>query len=119
MDPKFAEHFAADWIDAWNAHDLDRILSHYGENFEMSSPVIAQMAVEPSGVLRGKPAVGAYWKKALALIPDLRFELLSVLVGVGSITLYYKGAKGRLAAEVFQFDQNQKVVRASAYYVAG
>ena len=116
MDKAFAEHFATDWIAAWNAHDLERILSHYAEDFEMSSPVIIQVAGEPSGTLRGKAAVGAYWKKALGLIPDLRFELLSVLAGVDSITLYYKGARGRLAAEVFHFGPDRTVVRAFAHY---
>ena len=84
----------------------------------MSSPVIVQITGDPSGTLRGKSTVGAYWKKALTLIPDLKFELLSVLIGVDSITLYYKGAKGRLAAEVFHFNENQKVVRAFAHYAA-
>ena len=116
IDQAFAEHFAADWVEAWNAHDLERILAHYGDDFEMSSPVIVQVAGEPSGKLRGKQAVGAYWRKALQLIPDLHFELLSVLVGVGSITLYYRGARGRLAAEVFHFGPDRKVVTAFAHY---
>ena len=116
MDPKVAEHFATDWIAAWNAHDLEKVLSHYTEDFEMSSPVIIQIADEPSGTLCGKPAVRAYWSKALQMIPDLKFELLSVLVGTGSITLYYKGAGGRLAAEVFHFGRDGKVTKAFAHY---
>ena len=116
MEQTFAEHFAADWTDSWNAHDLDRILSHYEDDFAMSSPLIVQMAGEPSGTLRGKSAVGAYWKKALTLIPDLKFELLSILIGVNSITLYYKGARGRLTAEVLHFGPNQKVTHAFAHY---
>ena len=118
IEKTYAEHFAADWIDSWNAHDLDRILSHYADDFEMTSPVIVQIAGEPSGTLRGKVAVGAYWRKALQLIPDLHFELVSVLVGVGSITLYYKGARGRLAAEVFHFGPANKVVKAFAHYAS-
>lgn len=116
MDHKFAESFAADWIASWNAHDLDRILSHYADGFEMSSPMIIQIANEPSGTLRGKSAVGAYWSQALQLIPDLHFELLSTLVGVNSITLYYKSANSRLAAEVFHFGSDHKVIRAFAHY---
>jgi ketosteroid isomerase-like protein len=116
MEPAFAHRFAADWIDAWNAHDLDRVLAHYQDDFEMSSPKIAQIAGEPSGTLRGKPAVRAYWQKALTLAPDLKFELLTVLAGVGSVTLYYKGKQGRLAAEVFHFSPNHKVARAFAHY---
>jgi hypothetical protein len=75
----------------------------------MSSPVITLVTGEPSGSRRGKAAVAAYWQKAMELVPDLQFELLSVLAGVNSITLYYKGARGRLAAEVFHFGPDRKV----------
>jgi len=115
MDKKFAEHFASDWIDSWNSHDLGRILSHYSDQFEMTSPVIVQVAGEPSGTLAGKDAVGAYWAKALQRLPELRFELLSTLLGVNSITLYYRGPRG-LAAEVFHFGPDKKVVKAYARY---
>jgi ketosteroid isomerase-like protein len=119
VDQQFAEHFASNWVAFWNAHDLERILSHYADDFEMSSPVIVQIANEPTGTLRGKAAVGAYWDKALQLIPDLKFELLTILVGVGSITLYYMGARSRLAAEVFHFGPDLKVTRAFAHYASG
>ncbi len=116
MDNTFAEHFANDWIDSWNSHDLQRILSHYADDFEMSSPKIIQLANEPTGTLRGKAAVGAYWAKALQLIPDLHFKLITTLIGVNSITLYYQGAQGHLAAEVFHFSQDRKVIKAFAHY---
>ena len=115
IDQEFAAHFAADWIAAWNSHDLERILAHYSDDFEMSSPVIVQIVGEPSGGLKGKVAVGAYWTKALELIPELHFELVTTLLGVDSITLYYKGARG-MAAEVFYFDSARQVVRACAHY---
>ena len=116
MNNAFAEHFANDWIASWNSHDLQRILSHYADDFEMTSPVIIQLANEANGMLRGKAAVGGYWAKALQLIPDLHFELITALVGVNSITLYYRGARGRLAAEVFHFNREQKVIKAFAHY---
>lgn len=115
LDKTFADHFAAEWINAWNSHDLDRVLSHYVDNFEMSSPIIVQVAGEPSGKLKGKKAVGAYWTSALKLVPNLHFELISTLVGAGSITLYYKGHRG-MAAEVFIFGPDRKVVEAFAHY---
>jgi len=116
VDEAFAKRFAAEWIQAWNFHDVERVLAHYADDFEMSSPYIIEIAGEPSGTLRGKAAVGAYWKKALELVPDLRFELVSVLAGVGSVVLYYKGARGRMVAEIFYFRPDWKVVRASAHY---
>jgi hypothetical protein len=116
MQNAFVEHFAADWIDSWNSHDLERVLSHYADDFEMSSPFIIQLAGEPSGTLRGKSAVAKYWRKALDLIPDLHFELISVLAGVTTITLLYKAAHGGLAAEVFHFDAEQRVTTSFAHY---
>ena len=116
MEKSFVDGFAADWISAWNARDLERVLSHYADDFEMSSPFIMQIAAEPSGTLHGKAAVRRYWAAALELLPDLHFELISVLVGVRSITLYYKGARDRPAAEVFHFGSDGKVTSAFAHY---
>jgi hypothetical protein len=116
LSREFAEGFAAEWIEAWNSHDLDRILSHYADDFVMSSPRIAVLAGEPSGTLQGRQAVGAYWKRALEQAPQLRFELLATFVGADSIVLHYQGARGP-AAEVFFFGQDGRVTRAAAHYV--
>ena len=116
MDSKFAADFAVEWIAAWNVHDLPRVLSHYTDDFEMTSPKIVQIAGEPSGRLAGKVAVGAYWTTALARIPDLHFELLAVTHGIDSVVLHYRGAGGQLAAEVFFFNSAGLVIRACANY---
>ena len=34
IEKNFAEEFARNWITAWNSHDLERILSHYSDQFE-------------------------------------------------------------------------------------
>ncbi|MGE0885959.1 MAG: nuclear transport factor 2 family protein [Blastocatellales bacterium] len=116
IENDFTEHFAADWIDSWNAHDLERILTHYTDDFEMTSPRIVDLGGEASGSLKGKEQVGAYWAKGLSLMPDLHFELISVLTGVSSITLYYKNHRGQFAAEVFHFNAEGKVEKAFAHY---
>jgi len=112
---QFAAAFAHEWIAAWNAHDLDRILGHYADDFEMASPVIAEIAQEPSGVLRGKGAIRSYWAQALARHPTLHFELVEALCGAQSVAILYRGHRG-LSAEVFWFDGNGRVVRAAAHY---
>lgn len=116
IDTEFAKKFANDWIAAWNNHDLERVLVHYADDFVMFSPNIIRIVNEPSGRLQGKTEVGRYWKKALQLIPDLRFELKSILVGIDSITLYYQSVHGRTAAEVFHFSPDHKVTKAYAHY---
>lgn len=115
MTREFAVRFAQEWIDAWNSHNLDLVLAHYSDDFEMSSPYIAQIAGEPSGVLKGKPAIAAYWAHALELMPHLHFELHSTLLGAESLVIYYRGARG-MAAEVLFFGSTGLVVKAAAHY---
>ena len=86
------------------------------DDFEMTSPVIIEVTGEPSGTLKGKEAVGAYWAKALELFPNLHFDLIATLVGVNTITLYYEGVRGP-SAEVLHFNQDGKVAKAYAHYV--
>jgi ketosteroid isomerase-like protein len=70
----FAADFARDWIDSWNAHDLDRILAHYTDDFEMTTPYIVSLMSVPSGTLKGKDKIRDYWTKALAGRPQLNFK---------------------------------------------
>lgn len=115
MDKEFADKFAREWVEAWNSRDLDRIMTHYAENFEMSSPVIKQIMNIESGTIKGKQEVRAYWEKALSLNPGLHFELITTYSGVSSVVIQYKGHRG-LSAEVLFFNSEGKVERASAHY---
>ncbi len=117
IDREFALEFTGEWISAWNSHDLDRILAHYADDFEMSSPYIVQLMDEASGTLKGKDAIRRYWTRALALPPPLKFELEQVYIGVDSITIQYRRAgTGRRAAEVLFFNEQRQVVRGVAHY---
>ena len=111
-----AHHFARAWVAAWNSHDLARVLEHYTDDVEMSSPFIERIAGEGRGVLKGKAAVGAYWARALERFPDLHFRLLGVHVGVGSLVIRYSSVGGITACETLEFTKEGKVHRASAHY---
>jgi ketosteroid isomerase-like protein len=83
-----ADRFATEWIDAWNAHDLDAIVAHYAEDFRLG----------------------------LEAYPDLHFELFTALPGASSIALHYRSVGGRLAIETMEVDADGLVVRAAAHY---
>ena len=38
-----AREFAREWIEAWNSHDLDTILSHYADGVVLTSPAAARL----------------------------------------------------------------------------
>lgn len=113
---EFATEFAREWVDAWNAHDLKRILSHYTDDFEMNSPVIVQRLGKADGRLVGKQAVGEYWNAALIAFPDLKFELKTTFIGPTSLTVLYIGASGGYVTETFIFNSSLLVEKAYANY---
>lgn len=115
LSPDAARQLAHNWIQGWNNHDLDAVLSYYTDDIEFSSPLIASIAGESSGVLWGKAAVRAYWERGLEQIPNLHFKLKEVLAGVDSVTVYYEGHRG-MAADVFIFNSSGKVKKALACY---
>jgi ketosteroid isomerase-like protein len=111
-----AKKFAQEWVDAWNSHDLDRILSHYGEDFEITTPMIkVAMGIE-TGTLKGKDKARQYWEAALKKVPDLHFELREVTQGVGSVAVYYRSVLGKMAVEVMFFDSDGRINKAIAHY---
>ncbi len=114
MTPEAAEAFAEEWIAAWNARDLPRILAHYAEDVHFRSPT-AQNLVE-NGVVEGKAALEHYWTRALALIEHLHFELLGVFTGHDSLTILYRNHNGAEAAETFLFNADGKVTHSVAAY---
>jgi hypothetical protein len=111
-----ARRFAAEWIEAWNAHDLDAIVGHYSDDVEFFSPVVVRLTGDSGGRLQGKEAVRSYFTRGLEAYPDLHFELLAVLVGIGSVVLSYRSIGGRLAAEVMELDGSGHVVRVLCHY---
>lgn len=108
--------FASEWIEAWNARDLERVLSHYSRDIEFSSPFIVEVVGEPLGRLQGKDAVQAYWTKALARLPALNFKVIDVSLGVNSIVINYEREDGRHASEWFEFGHDGKVLKSAAHY---
>ncbi len=104
------------WIAAWNAHDLDSIVSHYEDDVELTSPVAAQLLAIPDGKVIGKADLRAYFQRGLAAYPDLHFRLVDVLCGLNSVVLYYKNQKGTRTAEFMELSARGKVTRVVANY---
>ena len=113
---EFASQFAQDWIESWNAHDLERILEHYSDDFEMSSTLIVTLMSIPSGSLKGKDKIRAYWQKGLERRPALKFRLLKITFGVDTIAIHGDAETGRNFVEWFFFDDKHKIVKSLAHH---
>jgi hypothetical protein len=117
LQESFARQFAQEWVQAWNTHDLDRILSHYADDLVLISPVALKMLNSGDGAVRGKAALRDYFSRGLKAYPDIHFDLIEVLWGVETIVLYYRNnVRGNKAAEVMQIGADGKVLRVWANY---
>jgi ketosteroid isomerase-like protein len=111
--------FAERWYEAWNAHDLERILAFYAEDVEFSSPYIAALGFSGDGVIVGKAWLRDYFRRALERAPELTFTPESLCVGARGHTLIYKNHRGERAAEHHTLNEARLIVRAEATYEAG
>jgi SnoaL-like domain len=116
IDSDFATAFARDWVQAWNDHDLDLILSHYAEDVVFHSPRIRVVTGRDVDSLSGKIALRDYWGKALGRLRDLFFEIDQVLPGSDALTILYTNERSQSVAETFVFGSDGKVVRSIAAY---
>ena len=110
--------FSDEWISAWNAHDLDAIMSHYADGVVLVSPAAAALLGDPNGEVRGKAAVTEYFRTGLAAYPNLRFVLLDVMRGLRSVVLCFVNQKGTKTAEYMELDAAGKITRVVANYSA-
>lgn len=113
---KINKNFAEEWIASWNSHDFNKILSHYSDDVEITSPMIKLATGGDLPRLKGKAVVAAYWQKAMKNLPDLYFELVDVAEGVDSIALYYRSVLNKMSIETMFFDEAGKVNKIFAHY---
>jgi ketosteroid isomerase-like protein len=110
-----ARAFGEEWIAAWNALDVERVLAHYAPDIVFLSPLAQERL--GNGRVVGIDALRAYWRGALAARPDLKFELIDVLVGHECLSILYRNHRGQTAAETCEFGADGKVVRSCACYI--
>ena len=107
-----------DWIAAWNSHDLERVLALYDEDSEMTSDKIPALGFDPSGTMRGKDKLRAYWGAALKKRPNLHFELIDTYVSPDSIVVFYQNELGARICEYLRVNDAGKIRQGSANHPA-
>jgi hypothetical protein len=109
---------AQTWIEDWNRHDLDAIMSHYAEDIVFNSPIIIKLLGNPEGKIQGKSALKDYFAKGLAAYPNLKFGPIKILIGVNSLVIYYHSIKDLFAAECMVINEQGLVTETKAHYSA-
>ncbi len=116
IQESFALQFANDWINSWNTHDIKIIMDHYDEMIIFQSPIIIKVNNDPTGTITNKGALAQYFTRALAIYPDLHFELYKVFISINSIIIHYKTINDKPAAEFMEINAYGKITKVCAHY---
>lgn len=114
---KFAAEFTAEWIAAWNGHDLDPILKHYARDIEFTSPFVSRLLNCNENTLRGIAVLRGYFTRALNVYPVLMFVPQRVYSGARSVVIEYCSISNLLVAEMMEFNDEGRIRRVFAHYV--
>ncbi len=103
MDYTEAEQFVSQWVNDWNSHDIEAILSHFTNDVFFTSPLAIER-LGGNGEVRGKDALRHYWTEGIRHAPDLHFEVLAFYIGVHVLVINYRNQKNGLVSEVLRFE---------------
>jgi len=118
MTESEATRFAQEWVAAWNSHDLERILSHYADDAELTSPLVQKILGDDQHSVRGKANLRAYFRRGLDAYPDLKFTLWGAYAGVQSVVVHYESVRGMGSAELMRIRSDGRVSEVVAHYAA-
>ena len=68
------EAVARRWLAAFNARDLDALVTLYAEDAVHTSPKLRDRRPETRGEIRGRAALRDWWADAMQRLPQLRYE---------------------------------------------
>jgi ketosteroid isomerase-like protein len=109
--------FSRQWVQAWNAHDVEALLQHFHNDVVFTSPVAATLRPETAGAVRGKSALRDYWTLAVSHIPDLHFVVEGVYQGIDTLVICYRNQNDGLVNEVLKFRDDLVIEGHGTYHV--
>lgn len=107
------EQIAHEWIDAFNAQDINRLVGLYAEDAEHFSPKLKVHKPETNGLVKGRPALHDWWQGAYHRLPTLYYKLQTVTASPERVFIEYirevEGEEDMAVAEVFDVKDGQIV----------
>lgn len=113
------KQIAMHWFDAFNTHDLGKLLTLYHEHARHYSPKLKARRPETLGLIEGKAALRDWWQDAFDRIPSLRYEVTKLTADEEQVFMEYirhaDGDEDLSVGEVLQI-QDGKIVFSRVYH---
>lgn len=103
------KQIALKWFDAFNTHDLEKLLQLYHAEAQHFSPKLKIRRPETEGLIKGKSALRDWWKDAFERLPELRYEVKKLTADDEQVFMEYirhvPGEEDLRVGEVLQIEK--------------
>ena len=77
------------WFEAFNSHNLEKLISLYDEDAQHFSPKLKIRHPETNGLVTGKDALRNWWKDAFERLPSLHYKVTSLTANSDRVFMEY------------------------------
>jgi hypothetical protein len=113
------QSIAFKWFEAFNAHNLEQLLSLYDENAEHFSPKLKIRKPETNGLIKGKNELRIWWQDAFERLTTLQYKATSLTANSDRVFMEYirqvENEENILVAEVLEIKEG-KIVFSRVYH---
>lgn len=109
MSAQINKQIALKWFEAFNEHDLEKLLRLYNDNAQHYSPKLKIRKPETAGLIKGKQALRDWWKDAFDRLPSLQYEVIKLTADDEQVFMEYtrrvNGEDDLSVGEVLQIEK--------------
>ena len=115
------EHIAiaTKWFEAFNEHDLEKLLGLYHNEAQHYSPKLKIRKPETNGLVTGKAALRVWWQDAFDRLPTLKYIPTTLTANDDRIFMEYirrvDGEPEMIVAEVLEI-KNGQIIASRVYH---
>lgn len=107
------------WLETFNNHNLEQLLSLYDDDAEHFSPKLKIHRPETQGFITGKQALREWWQDAFNRLPSLNYKVKSLTANGDRVFMEYirtvDGEDDMLIAEVLEIKE-EKIIASRVYH---
>lgn len=89
MPEKTIISIARQWFDAFNEHNLEKLLALYNDNAQHYSPKLKARQPETQGLIKGKNALRLWWKDSFERLPGLKYVPQKLIADDSNVFMEY------------------------------
>ena len=107
------------WFEAFNSHNLEKLLSLYDDEAKHYSPKLKIRHPETNGLVIGKNALRSWWQDAFDRLPSLNYKVTSLTSNSDRVFMEYirsvENEEDMLVAEVIEI-KDDMIVASRVYH---